>query len=333
MVTPQTNTTLEAIAAELKERDNFVICGHVGPDGDCLGSQLTLLHALRALGKTASVVLVKDEPISPDFLFLPGSDEFVPAECFNGTCDTFVAVDVPTPERIGEAADALRQSAQFRVTIDHHAVDSCMAELNYVDPDSASASMMIWEVAGYLGERSEAMATCAYTGLMTDTGRFAFQNADARAFAAAAEMVEAGADPASITTALYQQRRLASLLLQEKAISRMRFALDDQVVISYLKAEDFVEAEAEKADAEPLIDLLRSLRGVRVACMLRDQGQPEIRGSFRAKDDTDVARIARMMGGGGHTAAAGFSVDGPVEAAADMVLELLQNELSAAWTK
>lgn len=331
MVTPQTNTTLKAIAEALRERDNFVICGHVGPDGDCLGSQLTLLHALRALGKTASVVLAKDEPIGQDFLFLPGADEFVPAANFDGVCDTFVAVDVPTPERIGEAANALREAARFRVTIDHHAVETCMADLNYVDPDSASASMMLWEVAGYLGECTADMATCAYTGLMTDTGRFAFQNADARAFAAAAEMVKAGADPAAISTALYQQRRLASLLLQEKAISRMRFALNGQVVLSYLKAEDFEAANAEKSDAEPLIDLLRSLRGVRVACMLRDQGQPEIRGSFRAKDDTDVARIARMLGGGGHTAAAGFSVDGPVEGAVDMVFDLLQTELAAAW--
>ena len=106
-VTPQTNTDLGAIAEALRSRDDFIICGHVSPDGDCLGSQLGLAAALKGLGKRVTCLLAKDEPIDERLGFLPGAAELVPAASFDGIARTFVAVDVPTRERIGEAAAAL----------------------------------------------------------------------------------------------------------------------------------------------------------------------------------------------------------------------------------
>lgn len=322
-VTPQTNTTLEAIAQALLEHDNYVICGHVSPDGDCLGSQLALAAALRQCGKQVACVLARNEPIDGTLAFLPGADSLVPAAHYDGPCDGFVAVDVPTPERLGDGA-ALQARASFTVTVDHHAVPKAMSRLSYTDPDAASTTMLIWELAAALGaERDRIVATCCYTGLMTDTGRFQYQNADAAAFAAAAEMVAAGAEPAAISRHIYQSRSLASILLEGRNVDHMALAADGTAALSWLSLADFAECGACKADAEPMVDVLRAIDGVEVACMLREQSGGEIRGSLRAKGDADVAAIARAFGGGGHTAAAGFTFCGTLAEAVSALAERL----------
>ena len=322
--TPQTNATLGDIARELLRRDDIVICGHVSPDGDCLGSQLALAHALRACGKRVSCVLAEeDASIDGGLAFLPGIDGLVPPSACEGPVGAFVGVDVPTVERIGDAA-RLHAAAAFTATIDHHAVPTTMAELVYVDPDAAATALLVWElVTGFLPALDEdvraKVALCAYTGLATDTGRFQYQNTDAACLRAASEMVAAGADPARVAREVFQSRRLASVRLEARAIERMRFAADGQVVLSWVSRADFEELGAVKADAEPLINALRSVAGVRVACMLREQGEG-IRGSLRAKDETDVSALARRYGGGGHVAAAGFTLHGDLQEQATAVL-------------
>lgn len=329
-LTPQTNTDLAGIAEALKAHDDFVICGHVSPDGDCLGSQLGLAAALRKLGKRATCLLAKDEPIDERLAFLPGADGLVPSEAFDGCARTFVAVDVPTRERVGEAAAALRDSCELAVTVDHHAVDTSMADLVYVDPDAASTTLLVWELAGLLGvDRSGDVALCCYTGLVTDTGRFQYQNTDAAAMRAASEMVEAGADPASVSRSIFQNRSLPSVRLEGVAVERMVFGADGAYALSWLTRSDFEKTGAVKADAEPIIDALRSVSGVRVACMLREQGDV-VRGSLRAKDDTDVAAIARFFGGGGHVAAAGFTLSCSIDEARRSVEEALGATLAAS---
>ena len=306
-VTPQTNTTLAGIAEVLSKHESFVICGHVSPDGDCLGSQLALAAALESCGKRAVCVLAKDDPIEENLAALSGADGLVYAGDYEGSVEVFVGVDVPTLERVGDAA-RLHDAAQVTVTIDHHAVDSTMADHVYVDPDAASTTLLIWEVARLMGARREGpVAECCYTGLLTDTGRFQYQNTDRWALSAAAEMVAAGADPARIASRVSQNRSVASVRLDGLAVERMKLVAGGAAAISHFTVADFERLGAVKADAEPAVNVLRCIRGVRVACMLREQPDG-IRGSLRAKDDSDVSAIARGFDGGGHKAAAGFTL-------------------------
>lgn len=330
-VSPQTNCTLAEIANRLCELDDFVVCGHVSPDGDCLGSQLALAAALRRLGKRVTCVLVKDEPVEANLLrVLDGAQDLVFAGAYKGAPGAFVGVDVPTRERIGEAACALLDRALFSFTIDHHAVDTTMCDMVYVDPDAASTTMLIWELAGYLGvERTGAVANCCYTGLVTDTGRFQYQNTDERCMSLAAEMVAAGADPASVSREVFQNRTYASMRLEATAIMRAEFSEDGATALGYLTREDFARFGAYKSDAEPVIDALRRIEGVRVACMLREQ-EDCIRGSLRAKDDTDVSAIARTFGGGGHVAAAGFTLHCTLDEAVAQVRAALAEAVRAS---
>lgn len=321
VVTPQTNTTLSEIAERLVTLDDFVICGHVSPDGDCLGSQLGLYHALKNLGKSVTCLLARNEPIEMGLQFLPAIDRMVPASEYEGPARVFIAVDVPSVERLGTAA-TLHDQAEMRFTVDHHAYDVAMAEHTYVDPDSPSATMLIWELVKLLGEDliDKQVATCCLTGLITDTGRFSYQNTTVHAFEWAAEMMRAGADPALINREFFQNRSIASLRLESIALERMEFFVDGAFVLSYLTQDDFKSCGAVKADAEILIDVLRSIHKVRVALILRENKYGEVRGSLRAKDDTtDVSRVARHFDGGGHKAAAGFTYHGFLPNAIDEV--------------
>lgn len=315
----------------MRELDDFVVCGHVSPDGDCLGSQLALAAALRRLGKRVTCVLAKDEPVEVNLLrVLDGAQDLVFAGAYKGAPGAFVGVDVPTRERIGEAACALLHQAPFSFTIDHHAVDTTMCDMVYVDPDAASTTMLIWELAGYLGvERTGAVANCCYTGLVTDTGRFQYQNTDERCMSLAAEMVAAGADPASVSREVFQNRTYASMRLEATAIMRAEFSEDGATALGYLTREDFARFGAQKSDAEPVIDALRRIEGVRVACMLREQ-EDCIRGSLRAKNDTDVSAIARTFGGGGHVAAAGFTLHCTLDEAVAQVRAALAEAVRAS---
>ena len=327
-VSSQTNTTLQEIAEVLKAADDFVICGHVGPDGDCLGSQLALWHALRALGKSATCVLVKDEPIPVDLAFMPGTDSMVFAGAFDGPARVFVGVDVPTRERIGQPACEILDRCKTSVTIDHHAVDSTMCEHVYVDPDSASSSMLVWQVVKELLENPPyESALCAYTGLVTDTGSFKYQNADSNAFIVASELVGYGVDPSYVATNVYQNRTLASVRLESRMISRMELLHDGEIALGWVTAVDMEELGAVKSDVDLLVEALRSIQGVRVACMLREQ-EDVVRGSLRAKDDTDVASLARELGGGGHRAAAGLTLDMSLEEAQALMREKLVSLVS-----
>lgn len=311
-VTPQTNTTLDEIAAQLMAHGSFAICGHINPDGDCIGSTLGLACALQAVGKRAHALVADEEPVSRTFSFMKGYDQLVPAASFDDDFEVFVMVDAPNAIRIGESADAVRKRASCTITIDHHAVPERHSDFSYTDPDSSSTTLLIWEIASMLGisEESDAMrdiAECCYAGLLTDTGRFMHQNTNHEAFAAATEMIACGISPSRIAMHLFQERTRASVELDSIAVSRMRTIGEGDAVLSWLTLEDMHRLGATKNDAENAIAPIRSIAGIDIACLLKER-EDCVRGSLRAKNDVDVAAIAREFGGGGHRAAAGFTL-------------------------
>lgn len=328
MPAPQTNVSLEDMARRMKEYDQFVLCGHVNPDGDCLGSQLALSLALRSLGKRVTNVLVNPDSIERGLRFLPGASDMIAAEDYEGPVQAFIACDVPVVSRIGAAARLQRQ-AQVTFTVDHHASDAVMSEYNYIEPEAPACGMLVWSLIKELGVvPSPEMALCCYTALMTDTGRFQYQNTTSEAFRFAMEMIDAGADPALASQEAYQRRSFASLKLEEAMLSNMRMADSGVWVMSHVTLADFTRFGAVKADAEPLINVLRSLDGVSVACILREHEEC-VRGSLRAKDDViDVSALARRIGGGGHKAAAGFTFEGTLEEALGVIPGMLDEFLS-----
>ncbi len=301
--------------AKIEAAQEIVVCGHINPDGDCIGSTLALTLALAAAGKNV-VPLIADANFPTAFEFLEGYSQVISAADYEGTPDLFIAVDVPKADR---TAEAVFERAADSLMIDHHQRQADWAGLAFIDSDAASASMLVWDALGQWGfERTPAIAAAAYAGLMTDTGSFRYQNADGAAFAAAGEMVAAGADPALCAKMVFQQRTMAGLTLETRVIERAQFFFDGRVVLSWASVADFEELGASHDDGEGLVDVIRSLAGIEVAVMLRLQ-DGFIRGSLRAKNSVDVSVAAKAMNGGGHAAAAGFRLEESLEEAIETV--------------
>ncbi|MDI6711835.1 MAG: DHHA1 domain-containing protein [Anaerosomatales bacterium] len=312
---------LHAAAHAALAARHVVVCSHVDPDGDAVGSVLALVHALEAAGVRADAVLASGDHAPVTYAFLPGAERFVRAAEVDRRPDCVFALDAPNPVRLGEAAAFLKGSST--VVIDHHPDNERFGQVSVVDPDAPSTSALIWELLPALGVApSQAVLDCVFCGLMTDTGRFSFDNATPRAFRLAAELAEAGARTTWVYRNVYERRSHAALLLVSRAMDRLTFANGGAVAYSWISDDDLRETGALPEETEDLIDAIRVVAGPQVVVLFKS-APGRVKGSVRAKDETDVGAVARALGGGGHRAAAGFTIDGSLDDALDAVLPLL----------
>lgn len=304
-ITEVTNITLKEIAEKFLELDDFILCGHMNPDGDCISSCLALNLALLQIGKKVSVVCA-EEQLKTDFLdFLPNYSKIKYCGKVKDDPNVFVMIDVPNDKRMGHAASALKSRCAHKFTIDHHLEKDKWADFVFTDTSSASCSMIVWELIKCLGvELTPEIATCCLTGVYTDTGNFQWQNSDIRAFRSALEMIEAGAVPYIICENVNMRRSMASLRMESVVIDNCEIFCDGKAAISTISKEDLQRVGATKADCELLINLLRSIDGTEIVAIIREDGNT-LRASLRALGNRDVRAIAMNLGGGGHVGAAG----------------------------
>ena len=305
----------------LRRASSVVVCGHVRPDGDAIGSALGLTLALREAGVPAVPTLANTEPPPFTYSWLPGFGLFVPAAQLEAP-QVFVAVDTPVMSRLGEA-EALARRAQTVICIDHHPGGDEFGHVNVLDSTAAATGQMIWEFARQFDTAANPeVAVCCYVGLVTDTGRFSYDNTTAEALRVAADMIDAGVDPAQTARLVYQNRSRASLAIEARAMSRLTLANDGHVAYSWVDDADFAELNVLPEEAESLPDAVRVLGGIDAAFVMRQAGG-EVRVNLRSKSGADVASVAKHFGGGGHHAASGFTFDGTIDQLLPLLLPLL----------
>jgi phosphoesterase RecJ-like protein len=286
----------------------------VNPDGDALGSNIALSTLLRVLGHDVTQLLAQDKPAPTLYRFLNCYD-FIPAASYSGTPSLFIAVDTPTVERLGDAAH-LAQDCATVLLIDHHPGPESYANYYCGDQKASATSLLVWKMIEASDvPPSQTMAAAAYVGLMTDTGRFAFQNTSAESFRAAATMVDCGIDPTFLSQEVYENKSLASMQLEARLIERLAFCCEGAVVSSWVTDGDFKELGLLHEDSEGLPSILRSIAGVKVAALLRAEEDGVVRVNLRSTAGTDVGAFARNYGGGGHAAAAGITLHMTLEEA------------------
>jgi bifunctional oligoribonuclease and PAP phosphatase NrnA len=305
-------------AVALLRASSVVVCGHVRPDGDAIGSTLGLTLALREAGIPAVPTLANRETAPSTYSFLPGFGLFVAPEQLEAP-QVFVAVDSPSPERLG-IAEQLMRGAETVIVVDHHPDALAFGQIAVLDPTAAATGQLVWGLAhAFLDAPSDEVALCCYVGLMTDTGRFSYDNTTARAFTDAADMVATGVDPSQVARLVYQDRSKASLDIEARAMCRLTLANDGHVAYAWVDDSDFAELGVLPEEAESLPDAVRLLGGIEVAFLMRQAGD-EVRVNLRAKTGFDVGAVARQFGGGGHRAASGLTFCGTM---ADLLPKLL----------
>lgn len=302
------NVTLSEVAGFIRDASTFAVCGHINPDGDCLGSVLAMTALLRSMGKECQPLLANTMPAPRKYSYLAGFDEFKRSLHYKKTPDVFISVDTPVVERMGESKPVMNR-ARKTVSIDHHPGLGIGADVTHCDIKAASASMLVWDLAVELvGTPPVEVAEACYAGLLTDTGRFQFQNTDHRCLSCAGELMDAGADPARAATEIFQNRPLPAIRLEGRVIDRIELTPGGLISYSWIDNADYEELGAKKEDTEGLVDVIRAVEGIEVAVLIRGR-EDDVRCSIRAKRDVDVSKIAEGFGGGGHRAAAGFDLD------------------------
>jgi phosphoesterase RecJ-like protein len=298
-----------AIAA-LEGSGEVVVACHVDPDGDALGSMLGLGTFLRRRGKTVWMGWGSETlSLPPHYRFLPGRELIGPVRAHPERPEVFVAVDCADIKRLERLRPSF-EGAGTRINLDHHLSNDLFGDVNLVDAGASSSSELAYELMRRMGGTPDAAeATCLYTGIVTDTGRFQFPSTSPETLRVAADLRELGADHHLVATQVFESASFGYLRLLGAVLARVR--LDDGVVWSYLRQEDLREVGLD--ETEHLIDVLRAVREARVAALLKEESTGAYKVSLRSRDGVDVSAVARSLGGGGHARAAGFSAEGSVE--------------------
>jgi phosphoesterase RecJ-like protein len=310
--TPLALATREDVLRAIRDGEHFVLVTHEHPDGDALGSIVAMQAVLRALGKDSVLVIDPQEfPLPQEYRFfaLDGLATEPPADLAGRTA---IFLDCGNLERTPFAALRL---AEPLLNIDHHHDNTRFGTVNHVVEDASCTAELIWDLLPDLHvELTTQIAEALYVGLVTDTGRFSYENTTPRAHLMAAELIEAGVDPAALYRQIYEGVPAEKLALLARALSGMARFDDGRVIVAMLTAADFAASGADASHAEGVIDQIRTVAGTKVAVLIRETSGADARGvrrvSLRATDDeVDVSAIARAFGGGGHRRAAAFSSD------------------------
>jgi bifunctional oligoribonuclease and PAP phosphatase NrnA len=317
----------DAVLSELRQADKLLLTTHENPDGDALGSLLATHWMLEQLGKDSVMYMSPDEfPLPWEYrdMRFDGMVGVPPPDLDERTV---VFLDCGNIDRM--PVDFLKGDHVHIVNIDHHHDNTRFGTVNLVVPEASCTAQIVWGLAKDLGvEITPQIADALYVALVTDTGRFQYENTSPEAHRMAAELIDAGVDPHRVYRRLYEDLPFGRLQLLQRALASVQRYDDGVLTVGHLTRDDFHDTGALETDSEGIVDHMRAVEGTAVAVLVRELLGEDRRGkrkvSLRATDArVDVSRIARSLGGGGHPQAAGFSTELPY----DELVERLREEV------
>jgi bifunctional oligoribonuclease and PAP phosphatase NrnA len=319
---------IDRILDGIRQSRTICVVGHIRPDGDCIGSQLGLTLALRDQGKK---VTCWNEDTLPDKLAFLDPNRLVQRPQRGKHFDCVIATDCASFERLGKVGNCIAQR-KLLINIDHHASNTRYGDINWVSAKEPSSGEIIFKLLkAAKWPITPAVADCLFTAVSTDTGSFQYATTRPSTFHVGAELVTRGANLEKICDEVYQSYSLSRVRLLKHVYNHFHLAHDNQIAYFWLKQVDYTRTGAQKDDSEGLIDHIRAIAPVVVACLFEELAPGVTRISLRSKSDkVNVNEIAAQFGGGGHAAAAGARVSGPPLATQRRVLAAVKKALDAA---
>ena len=319
------------LLSAIQKADSILLFSHISPDGDTIGSALALKMLLTRLQK--QVLLVLDGSVPDNLFFLPGIHAFCKPEDAaaqvnaRGGNTLAIAVDVSCMDRMG-AAEALFQRATQTAQIDHHGTNPAYAQINVIDGSAPATAILIDRVRDAMGiSIRQEEAICLYTALSTDTGNFIYEATNAEAFLLMGRLMEAGLPLAKYARLLFRRKERGFLAMLDKALATLTFFCGGGVAGMGLSRQAMDEAGVTGEDTEGIVNYAIDAAGVKLAYFAHENDAGMIKFSLRALSPCRVDRVATAFGGGGHSLAAGCTLSGPLEQAAERV----QKALKAEW--
>ena len=314
------------VLGALRDGERFLLVTHENPDGDALGSLVAMQGVMRALGKDSLMFIGRDEfPLPYEYAWFDLEDlvNDVPDDVSDRT---IVFLDCGNLDR-----NAIKIDDAAILNVDHHHDNTHFGTINHVVPETSSTAEIVWDLMRGLDVAlTPRIAEALYVGLVTDTGRFMYENTGPAAHLMAADLIEAGVDVHEIYRRLYEGIPEPKLVLLTRALERVQRFDGGRLTFSRLEREDFLSTGAEESYTEGIIDQLRAVKDTKVAALAREligeasDGRSKV--SLRATDGAvDVSLIARAQGGGGHRQAAGFAT----RMSSDELIAFLRREVAA----
>ncbi|HKH41346.1 MAG TPA: bifunctional oligoribonuclease/PAP phosphatase NrnA [Solirubrobacterales bacterium] len=323
---------IDRVADAIRAGDRFLLTTHENPDGDALGSLLGTQRILEALGKDSVMFLAaKEFPLPVEYRFLPLDEVFheSPADIADRVV---MFLDCGNIDRM--PVDFLQNRDNRVINIDHHHDNTRFGSINLVDVDASCTAEIVYDLSALLDvELTPEIANALYVGLVTDTGKFMYENTDARSHRMAAGLIEAGVQVNEVYRRLYEHAPIEKLKLLARALEGVTLRDNARLAVTYISTEDYGVTGSNEALTEGIIDHLRTVDGALVAAVVRDQpdsGRAARKVSMRSTDgQVDVSAIARMHGGGGHRRAAGFGTDLEYEQVVEFLVGQIESQLSS----
>ena len=313
---------LSQVVELIESKSNFAITTHIKPDGDGVGSSLGLCWLLRSLGKTAEVIVNGDVP--PAYRSLPGADEIRDVSVIDSKYDAIFVIECSNIDRPG--INGLKN--EFTVNIDHHATSEHFGTINWIDSTASAVGEMIYNLCKAIGGRiTKEIAECVYMALVTDTGSFHFPNTSDRTLKVASELIKAGARPATIGEAVYNNYPWSRIELMRQVLDTVK--RDDSGKIAMLRQTLAMKEIAGSIDGDNngFVNIPLAAKDVVATVYMREVGVDSYRVSLRSKGDINVAKVAEGFGGGGHKNAAGLRIEGAWDDAEAKIVQALRASL------
>ncbi len=304
----------------------ILLTSHIRPDGDSIGSELAMYHALTRLGK--EVRIVNGHPTPPNLRFLDPEerirvlDRLEPGEKdWLGTIDLFFVLDTSSWAQLDGIGELLKSSAAEKIVLDHHAIGNDLGAEMFVDSTAEATGALCFEAVRALNvPLDQEIAEPVFVALATDTGWFRFPSVRVGTYEIAAELVAAGARPDQLYRHLHEQESFARIRLIGRTLARAEQHLNGVLFASWIALEDFDQLGAIASDSEDIVNMLLQVGGSKLAVMLVEQRSGSFKVSFRSRCDVDCSKIAYSFGGGGHKRAAGATLSDSLDEAKEKVL-------------
>lgn len=314
------NNSLKEISQKLSEAKSVLLFPHINLDGDALGSSVALCRALRIKGIESWILLEDDIPANLRFLdkgYCTWDEDIIAQP------DICVCVDCGDKGRFPRRGDKFLKGGKT-MCIDHHKTTEFFCDYNYVDGEEAATGQIIYNLIQELGiGQDREIGEAVYAAIITDTGNYQYSNTQQKSHLITAQLYDWGVDFNGVSVEIYENDRMEKLLLRNMAMETLTILEEGLGALVFVTREMLKKSGAVMDETEGLSQELRSIAGVEYAAVLKEYGDETIRVSLRAKTKGDVSKIAQRLGGGGHTKAAGCTINAPMPEAVKMVKQQL----------
>lgn len=312
---------LDEIREKIENADTIAIIVHENPDGDAIGSGLGMYQVLKKIGKNVDIIIPEYAKV---FEIMPCINESIREG--NREYDLAISLDCATKLRLADPSNSF-EKAKSTIVIDHHVVNSMYGETNYVDHVSPACCQILVKLFEYWNyEIDKNIGICLLTGIITDTGGFAYEGVNSETLQIAAKLLDKGINIAGIYRKLMVKSK-AKFELAKIVTDRIEFFEDGKIAFTYITSEDEKITGAQNGDTEGCVEIGRDIEGVEVSVFLREIFEDVYKVSMRSNSYVNVSDICLVFGGGGHIKAAGCTVTGNIEQARKKILKQIKSNL------